>query len=426
METPDSIAIPLSKPVDGKIRIPGSKSLTNRAILIASLAKGTSRLEGVLHSDDTFYITQVCRQLGIRCESHKQELTVEGCNGILNPCEKELFIGNAGTAARFLTALLTLGKENYLLNGNDRMQQRPIRDLILALNTLGARVTDITGTGCPPVKIEARGLKGGSVTIPGDKSSQYISAIMMAAPYAEREIAIHISGELVSRTYVEMTRKIMRDFGGRCTWVDPHTLEVSPAHRFTAQEYAIEGDASSASYFFGMSAITKGKIRVSGLKKDSSQGDIGLLQVLEKMGCCVTWNENEVMVEGRDLKAVEVDMNTMSDVAPTLAVVALFAEGETRINNVANMRIKECDRIAATVKELRKLGAVVKEWDSGFSIRGKGDLTGAELDTYDDHRMAMALSLAGLNTPGVIIRNPACVSKTFPGFYELFLPLIQG
>jgi 3-phosphoshikimate 1-carboxyvinyltransferase len=321
--------------------------------------------------------------------------------------------------------MLPLGKGRYILNGNERMQQRPINDLIITLNDLGVEVRDMNNTGCPPVQIAGGGLKGGNVSIPGANSSQYVSAIMMAAPYAEKDTHIQITGELVSRTYVEMTQRIMTEFGAECTWQGKQQLRIAPKS-YRACDYEIEGDASSASYFFGMAAVTGGRIAVTGLTRDSSQGDLGILDILEQMGCSVSWKNNEVIIQGKELSAVDVDMNTMSDVAPTLAVVSLFAKGTTFIRNVANMRIKECDRISATVTELRKLGAVVEEWEDGLSIKGGGDLKGAELETYDDHRMAMSFSLAGLKVPGVTILEPGCVSKTFPRFYDMFLPLIQG
>ncbi|MBU2515456.1 3-phosphoshikimate 1-carboxyvinyltransferase [bacterium] len=422
---PASIEIPTSKPINGQVRIPGSKSLTNRAILISALARGKSQLKGVLHSDDTKYMIQVWKKLGVKSEEVQDDLLIFGCNGNMSKCEQELYVGNAGTAARFMTAVLPLGKGEYILTGNERMQQRPISDLISSLNSLGVTVVDLNHSGCPPVKILASGLNGGTVTIPGDKSSQYVSALMMAAPYAMQETIINIEGELVSRTYVEMTRHIMRDFSVQCEWLDQQKLKIPPKQEYVGRSYEIEGDASSASYFFGMAAITGGEIRISGIRKNSTQGDLGLLNILQRMGCSINWDDQGVVVKGHSLKAVDVDMNTMSDVAPTLAVIALFADGTTRIRNVGNMRIKECDRITATVTELRKLGATVEEWKDGLSVMGLGKYHGAELETYDDHRMAMSLTLAGLKIPGVIIQNPACVSKTFPRFYDMFLPLIQ-
>jgi len=249
--------------------------------------------------------------------------------------------------------------------------------------------------------------------------------LMMTAPYAETVTRIEILGDLVSRTYVELTQSVMADFGVQCHWLSRQELEIPPGQRYLAADYTIEGDASSASYFMGMVAITGGSIKIMGISKTSQQGDIGLLDILTEMGCVVRWEADGVVIEGNPLHGVEVDMNSMSDVAPTLAVIALFAEGETRILNVGNMRIKECDRIKACVAELRKLGAQVSEWKDGLSVTGMGKYQPAVLDTYDDHRMAMSLSLAGLNIPGITIQNPECVTKTFPDFYDRFLPLLN-
>lgn len=345
---------------------------------------------------------------------------------VFSPCQEELYVENSGTSARFLTAALTLGSGRYVLTGNERMQQRPITDLLHALNSLGCTVVDLNHTGCLPIQVSAHGLRGGQVDIPGDKSSQYISAIMLAAPYAKQPTELHITGPLVSRTYVEMTRDIMLSFGGQSQWKEEQTLIIAPNQGYYGRHYEIEGDASSASYFFGMAAITGGRIKVKGIRKDSTQGDLGLLDILEKMGCSITWEKDGVIVKGGALKGIDVDMNTMSDVAPTLAAIALFAEGKTFIRNVGNMRIKECDRIHAVVTELRKIGAEVDEWDNGFSILGQGRYQAAELHTYDDHRMAMSFSLVGLKIPGITILNPQCVTKTFPSYFDLFFPLIQG
>jgi len=425
MELAASVQIPCSKPVDGSIRIPGSKSITNRAILIASLAKGVSCLDGMLYSDDTRFMMAAWKNLGSEFRHNGDFLEITGCDGRLLPCSMPIYVENAGTAARFLTAALTLGKGTYVLDGNDRMRQRPILDLIGALNDLGGSVKDTKANGCPPVTVSARGLSGGVVRIPGEKSSQYISAIILAAPYAEKRTTIEITGSLVSRSYVELTIEMMKSFGVRCDWLSDSRLTIEPGQRYIAQRYCIEGDASSASYFFGLAAITGGTIKVSGIKPDSSQGDLGLLGILEQMGCEVRWEDDGVTVTGKPLRAVEVDMNTMSDVAPTLAVIALFAEGTTKILNVGNMRIKECDRIHALTTELRKLGATVVETETGISVIGGSTFRGSDLDTWDDHRMAMSLSLAGLRIPDVGIRNPDCVSKTFPTFFEKFLPLLK-
>lgn len=425
MTLPEKLNIPCSKSVQGEIRIPGSKSISNRAILIASLADGVSSLEGLLYSDDTHYMMKACENLGSTFKQKHECLEVKGCNGELLAYEKEIYIGNAGTAARFLTAALTLGQGRYELTGNERMQQRPIVNLIDALNDLGCNVTDSKSTGCPPVRVIASGMPGGTVRIRGDQSSQYISAILLMAPYAQKSTTINIIGSLVSKSYVEMTMRLMKEFGVRSQWVNEKTIKIDAQQNYQARAFSIEGDASSASYFFGMAAITGGRIKVTGMEPNSTQGDLGLIHILEKMGCKVHWEKDGVVLQGRKLKAVDVDMNTMSDVAPTLAVVALFAEGTTRINNVGNMRIKECDRISATAKELKKLGAQVEEWDTGLSITGQKTFQSAEFETYDDHRMAMSLSLVGLKVPDIVIKNPQCVTKTFPMFFDMFLPLIR-
>lgn len=425
MLLPDILEIPCSSSINSFIRIPGSKSITNRAILIASLAKSKSDIEGVLYSDDTKYMIDAWKRLGVSFESMKESLLIDGCNGDISATSNEIYIGNAGTAARFLTTALLLGNGDYILTGNERMQQRPIQDLLDALKQVGAEIQDLNGSGCPPLKIQANQFNGGKIIIPGDKSSQYISSIMLTSPYAKEDVTIEIKGHLVSRTYVEMTRKIMHDFGAQTEWEGKNTLKISSKHPYVGRPYTIEGDASSASYFFALAAITEGTIKVKGIKSNSSQGDLGLLNILEEMGCLVSWDNDEVTVTGRPLKGVSVDMNTMSDVAPTLAVIALFAEGTTHIKNVENMRIKECDRISALTTELKKVGADIIEEQDGLIITGKSTYSPAEFSTYDDHRMAMSLSLVGVKTPGIKIKDPACVNKTFPEFFDYFLPMLN-
>lgn len=425
MMLPDVLEIPSSLAIHSTIRIPGSKSLTNRAVLIAALAASKSEIEGVLYSDDTKYMINAWKHLGVSFEQEKGILNIVGCNGQIAPFSKEIFIGNAGTAARFLTTALLMGEGEYLLTGNERMQQRPIEDLLTALSQVGADIRDLEGTGCPPLKIKANPLPGGKIMIPGDKSSQYISSIMLSAPYAKKDVTIEIQGHLVSRTYVEMTRQIMHDFGAETEWEGENRLKISSDHSYVGRKYTIEGDASSASYFFALAAITQGVIKVKGIQSNSTQGDLGLLNILEEMGCLVQWSGDEVTVTGRPLKGVSVDMNTMSDVAPTLAVIALFAEGKTHIKNVENMRIKECDRISALTTELKKIGADITEEKEGLLIEGNKAYSGAEFSTYDDHRMAMALSLVGIKIPGIKIQDPACVNKTFPEFFDYLFPMLN-
>ncbi len=416
----------MSGAIDGEIRVPGSKSISNRAILIAALAKGTTVLDGVLDSKDTYYMIETWKKLGIHITRNQATLTIKGASGNLKECIEPIYVENAGTAARFLTAALNLGQGTYLLTGNKRMQERPILDLIRALSALGCDLDDIDGTGCPPVKIKAGGIEGGKVVIPGDKSSQYISAIMLSAPYASKNTQIQITGHLVSETYVEMTRAVMSHFGVHCDWMGNNTMQIKRNQCYKGRDYSIEGDASSASYFFGMAAITGGKVIVKGISQDSTQGDLGLLGILEKMGCKVNWQKDQVTLIGGPLKAVEVDMNSMSDVAPTLAIIALFADGITKITNIQNMRIKECDRIDAVTKELKKVGANVSQWEDGLAIEGFSYSNGAMLETYDDHRMAMSFSLLGLKIPDIRILNPDCVAKTFPDYFERFLTLVNN
>lgn len=420
MASEKTIRIPQSGPVNTEIRIPGSKSITNRAMIVAALADGQSRLKNLLHSVDTHVMIEAWKKLGVDCIQDGDDLIVKGTGGNLNPVQEDLYIENAGTAVRFLTSVLNLGQGEYVITGNERMQERPIKDLLDALGQMGCKVKDLNGTGCPPVKIEAEGIPGGEVRIPGDKSSQYISSVMLAAPYAKKDVDIYIEGSLVSITYVEMTKRLMETFGIQTEWRASNHIRILANQKYNALEYDVEGDASSASYFFGLAAVTGGKVKVKGVHPKSTQGDLGLVQILKNMGCEVDWDADGVTVTGGKLRAVEVDMNTMSDVAPTLAVIALFAEGTTRITNVANMRIKECDRISAVVTELKKLGAEVEEWEDGLAVTGMGNYHGALMDTYDDHRMAMSLSLAGLKIPEVIINDPDCVKKTFPDYFERF------
>ena len=424
MNTEKPKLLSFGKKIDGSIRIPGSKSLSNRALIIAALAKGESVLEGFLHSDDTSHMIAALRKLGVAIHVENQQVTVAGCHGEFSPCEESLYIENAGTAARFLTAALTLGKGTYIVDGNARMQQRPIGDLMNAINTLGGTVKDLKDSLCPPIQITATELKGGTVELDGTKSSQYLSALMMVLPLVKNPSKIKIKGALVSKTYVEMTKDMMADFGVQCSWPHESEIFISGKQEYLARSYQIEGDASSASYFFAGAAVTQGSIRVYGLQEDSTQGDLKLLQLLEKMGCKATWHSDYVLLEGFALHGIDVDMNTMSDVAPTLAIVALFAKGKTTIRNVANMRIKECDRIAAMCTEMRKLGAEVEEWEDGFSIEGLQDYKGVQIQTYQDHRIAMSFAVAALKIPDLAISNPLCVSKTYPNFFQDFESLL--
>ena len=420
------LAIPTTKPFDATVEVPGSKSLTNRALMIAAMAHGTTTLRRPLESDDTRYMRIACEKLGARFQDRLDSIVISGTGHDLQPIDEPLYIENAGTAARFLTSVLTTGKGPYQLIGNDRMHQRPIGDLVEALHNFGAKLDHITTEGFLPIRIHGGFKEGGRLQIRCEKSSQYLSGLLLMAPLLNGSTTITIQGSLVSRSYIEMTIQVMAAFGVHVEWQDSNRLSISASQSYQACTFSVEPDASSASYFFAAAAITRGRVRVPGLKRDSTQGDLGLVHALEKMGCNVVFHNDAVEVLGTDrLLAVDIDMNTMSDVAPTLAAVACFASGTTRIYNAANMRIKECDRIAAMAAELRKKGAVIEEQPDGWLITG-GHLhdRAVAFDTYDDHRMAMALSLIGLNSPEVSVKNPACVSKTFPHYFEMLFEAI--
>ena len=403
------------------VRVPGSKSLTNRALIIAALAKGPSRLPGALDSEDTRVMVEALKQLGVKVEHDKEAalITVQGCAGRFPATKADLNVANSGTTLRFLTAALATSRGTYGIDGVPRMRQRPVADLLQALNGLGARARSELGTGCPPVLIEADGLQGGYAFVRGDVSSQFLSGLLMALPYSQEESIVEVEGALVSQPYVAMTLDVMRAFG-----VDPSNKRyrrfvVHPA-RYQGREYPIEPDASAASYFFALAALTGGTITIDDLGLASVQGDMEFVEVLAHMGCAVDRDVRKTTITGGPLRAVDVDMNAISDTVMTLAVVALFAEGVTRIRNVAHIRHKETDRIAALATELRKFGAKVDELPDGLVIDPPppSALKPAVIDTYDDHRMAMSFALAGLRVPGVTIRDPGCVAKTYPGFWN--------
>jgi 3-phosphoshikimate 1-carboxyvinyltransferase len=399
--------------------VPGSKSLTNRALIVAALADRTSTLTGALDSDDTRMMVESLSRLGFRVEHDLDAatITVEGRGGRIPVSEAELFVSNSGTSLRFLTALVALGRGVYRLDGVPRMRQRPVRDLLDALNRLGAIARDELGNGCPPVVVDANGLAGGVADVAGDVSSQFLSGLLMALPRARGATTVEVKGTLVSRPYVAMTLAVMEAFGVRVAHRQFQRFTVKPA-AYQARRYAIEPDASAASYWFASAAITGGSVTVEGLGSGSIQGDMAFVDVLEHMGCRVERFEMATTVHGGPLRGVDVDMNAISDTVMTLAVVALFARGVTTIRGVGHIRHKETDRLAAVAAELRKLGASVEEWPDGLLIIPPEAITPARIATYDDHRMAMAFALAGLKAEGVTIEDPGCVAKTYPGFWD--------
>ncbi len=421
----DTLTIdPATGPLDATVVVPGSKSITNRALLIAALADGESVLSGALDSDDTRYMAEAVRALGLSVahDADAKTFTVVGGAGTFPNPEADLFVGNSGTSMRFLVAALTLGHGTYRVDGVPRMRERPIDPLLVALNDLEASVSSETDNGCPPVVIVARGLPGGDVTMPGDKSSQYFSALMMAAPYAKRDVVITVVGDLVSKPYMVITAAVMRDFGVRTEIDDSdwRTFVIPSGQRYTGRPYPIEPDASNASYFFAAAAVTGGTVRVPGLGRNSTQGDLQFVRVLEAMGCAVTIADDVTEVSGPpigQLRGVDLDLNAISDTAQTLAAIAPFADGPTTIRGVGHMRLKETDRVAALATELRRLGQVVEERPDGLRIEPR-PVTPATVATYDDHRMAMSFAITGLGAAGVTIADPGCVSKTFPDFFD--------
>jgi len=402
----------------GTFRPPGSKSLTNRALLAAALAPGTSVLEHPLDSDDTRYMRQALQALGVQIDdSSKSKWEIIGADGSFSANQTELFLGNAGTAMRFLTAVLSACPGSYTLDGVPRMQQRPIAQLVDALRELGANIEYLQKQGCPPLAIVGSALEGGSCSIADPQSSQYVSALLLAAPLARSETSIAVAGNLVSAPYVRMTLSVMRAFGIDGV-AERNVFTISPSS-YRATTYTVEPDASSASYLLAAAAITGGKVTVEGLGNKSCQGDVGFADLLHQMGAGMVFGDDFITVHGiGPLHGVDVDLAAMPDMAQTLAVVALFASGSTTIHNVANLRIKETDRIAALESELTKLGAQVEVLDDGLRINPPSQLKPASIETYDDHRMAMSFALAALKCPGIKIQDPECVSKTFPDYFQ--------
>lgn len=416
---------PVEGPVSGTIQPPGSKSITNRALIIAALAEGESLLRGTLASEDTHVMLESLRRLGISwTSSGDHEITIQGCGGNIPVDQAELWLENSGTSIRFLTALCALGHGSYRLDGNQRMRERPIQDLVTGLKQLQIGIQCELDNACPPVIVRSSGIPGGQIQVAGNLSSQYLSALLMVAPYADTALEIVVEGELVSVPYVEMTLEVMKRFGVTVETNNLQRFVISP-QKYRGQDYQIEPDASAASYFFATAAITGGTITVPGLNRQALQGDVHFVEALEKMRCRVQWNDSSITVTGGKLRGIDLDMNAISDTAQTLAAVAVFAEGPTRVRNVEHMRIKETDRVAAVVTELRRLGIRAEEHADGYTIY-PGPISPAQVATYNDHRMAMSFSLIGLKAAGVQIANPGCTGKTYPRFFEDLQKLTGG
>jgi 3-phosphoshikimate 1-carboxyvinyltransferase len=423
IEYPETLEIqPFAGSLAKSVAVPGSKSITNRALVLAALAKSSEgcRLRGALQSEDTQVMIDCLGKLGFRLEVDWQssEVSVSShSHRIIPEAAADLFVGNSGTSMRFLCAMVALGTGRYRFDGVPRMRERPIEDLLSALRQLGAHAQSELGNGCPPLVIESKGLAGGNVEVRGNISSQYFSALLMIAPFMRTGVQIQLAGPLVSKPYIEMTLRMLEHWGAKVERDSSRQFRVEPGLSGDVTEYSIEPDASAASYFFAAAAILHGQVTVLEMPEDNLQGDIHFVGVLEQMGCRMEKCASGITVYGRPLKGVDVDMNAISDTVMTLGAVACFAEGPTTIRNVAHIRHKETDRIAALATELRKLGAEVEEYADGLKITPR-PLRRAAIDTYNDHRMAMSMALIGLRVPGIVIRNPGCVAKTYPGFWR--------
>ena len=414
---------PINK-INGDVFLPGSKSLSNLALLLASLADGVTTITNLLVSDDINHMLNALKSLGIKytLSDCGTECAVVGNNGFFKIDEPlELYLGNAGTAMRPLCAALAASAGEFTLTGEPRMYERPIGDLVDALRSLGATIEYLGDEGFPPLRIRGGSLSGGSVDMDCHLSSQFLSAFLLAAPLAKEDVNINIKGTLVSVPYIDITLAIMARFGVKVVHDNYQHFHIQSGQNYTSPgDIGIEPDASSASYFLAAAAIKGGTVRVNGLSRNALQGDVKFVDVLEAMGAKVTWGENFVEVTRGELNGVDLDLNHIPDAAMTIAVVALFAKGKTRIRNIYNWRVKETDRLAAMACELRKVGAEVEEGEDYIEVSAPTEFKEATIDTYNDHRMAMCFSLVALGPKAVIINDPACTSKTFPAYFEFF------
>jgi 3-phosphoshikimate 1-carboxyvinyltransferase len=418
------IEIRTGKIKDSVVYVPGSKSFTHRSLIAAALSEGSCRIDNPLKSEDTLLTLACLKQMGIAAEEEKNAFVVHGCGGRLKPARRPIDLGNSGTSMRLLTAVAALGQGRYLLTGTRRMQQRPIADLLDGLRQLGVDARSINGDGCPPVEIAAGGLVGGPISIDCHVSSQYLSALLLIAPFARQAVDIGVVAGPVSKPYVDMTLGVMRRFGVSVVREGYRRFSVEPGQRYRADHCAVEADASGAGYFWAAAAVTGARITVAATDAESLQGDMRFVQCLKAMGCRVEHGPEGIGVVGGPLRAIRVDMSDMPDMVPTLAVVAAFAEGTTVIENVAHLKAKESDRLQAVVNELRKMNIDAHCDASGMQVRG-GEPRGAVVKTYDDHRIAMSFAVAGLRVPGVNIKDESCVKKSFPTFWDVLNSLFS-
>ena len=420
---------PLSH-INGEVLIPGSKSLSNRILLLSAMAQGTTTITNLLDSDDVRHMLTALAKLGVKY-TLSEDRTICEMTGLARSFKvennTELFMGNSGTTMRSLTAALCTGHGEFTLMGEPRMYERPIDDLVGTLKQTGADIEYLQETGFPPIKINAKGIQGGKVSIKGNISSQYLTGMLMAAPFCQQDLLIKVDGELVSKPYIAITLDVMKRFGVEVENRNDQAFFIKSGQSYSSPgSIMVEGDASSASYFLAAAAIAGGSVKVHGTGKASVQGDARFAEVLELMGAKVTWSDEWIEVSNSgELKGVDVDLNHIPDAAMTISTTALFARGKTAIRNIYNWRVKETDRLAAMSTELRKLGAIVEEGNDYIVIDPPKTIQSAAIDTYDDHRMAMCFSLAAFGDAAITINDPGCTSKTFPGYFDLFLSLTR-
>ncbi|MBW2607689.1 MAG: 3-phosphoshikimate 1-carboxyvinyltransferase [Deltaproteobacteria bacterium] len=406
-----------------EISVPGSKSYTHRILIASALSDGICSIDNALKSEDTLITISALQQMGIKIDPDDNRFIVHGANGEFKHAKEPIFLGNSGTSMRLLTALGALGKGRYVFTGTKRMKERPIKDLLDALIQMGASAHSVNNNGCPPVAIEGGDLKGGKITINCDTSSQYLSAILLTAPFTKpffkQGLEINVTKGPVSRPYIDMTVDVMERFGINVMRNRYNYFKVQQGQKYRAGPYIVEPDCSQAGYFWGAAAITGARIKVKGITKYSHQGDVHFTRLLEEMGCRVLYKKDGIGITGGSLTAIEADMSDMPDMVPTLAVVSAFAKGTTVIKNVKHLKAKESDRLTSVTNELSKMGIEAKLTDTGMVIKG-GIPHGAEISTYKDHRIAMSFAIAGLKVPGIFIKDEKCVEKSFPDFWNVF------
>jgi 3-phosphoshikimate 1-carboxyvinyltransferase len=405
---------------DQKVAVPGSKSISHRMLICGSLCSGISTIENLLESEDIKWTMNALTCFGAQIDRiNEGRFQVTGFGGILEPCEKQIYLGNSGTSMRLLAGIAALGTTEYVLTGDKRMCERPMVELLNALKLLGIQATSKSLKGTPPVRICGGNRQGGAVTLDCSKSSQYLSSLLMMGAFMAKGIDISLEGLPVSSPYIDLTLDIMKKFKIEAHRIHPRLYRVPGQQSYGPGEFFVEPDLSNAGYFWAMGAITGQMISVKNISKNSLQGDLKQVKILEQMGCTIKIGENEIGVCGKDLTGIDVDMSDTPDAVPAIAVVAGFAKGRTRIHNIRHLREKECDRLDAVSSQLLKMGIMVIQGDDFLEITG-GHPKGARIETFNDHRIAMAFSIPGLMIPGMEIENEICVEKSFPNYWEIF------